>query len=77
MFNISCAITDDSFTANVADSDTDDTRTICQVGQTQNPTFRITKYLSDNTLRDEDLMAQGVFALHLSCLLLLIVRSGL
>ena len=61
-FNISCAITDDSFTANVADSDTDDTRTICQVSQTQNPTFQNYE-VSFDVLRDEDLMAQGVFNL--------------
>ena len=62
MFNISWAITDDSFTANVADSDTDDTRTIRQVGQTQNPTFQNYE-VSFDVLRDEDLMAQGVFNL--------------
>ena len=39
VFNISCAIADDGYTANKTDSETDDSRTICTVGQQQNPTF--------------------------------------
>lgn len=62
VFNISCAITDDSYSINVTDSDTDDTRTICQIGQVQNPTFQNYE-VSFDTLRDQDLMAKGVFNL--------------
>lgn len=62
VFNISCAITDDGFTANVTDSDTDDTRTICDIGQVQNPTF--TQYeVSLDGLRDLSVTDNGVFNL--------------
>lgn len=62
VFNISCSITDDSYSINVTDSETDDTRTICQIGQVQNPTFQNYE-VSFDTLRDQDLMATGVFNL--------------
>lgn len=62
VFNISSAIVDDGFTANVTDSDTDDTRTITDVGQVSNPTF--TKYeVSFDCLRDQSVTANGVFNL--------------
>ena len=60
VFNISCAIVDDGFTANVTDSETDDTRTVCDVGQVNNPTFT-TYEVSLDALRDEDVTANGVF----------------
>jgi len=62
VFDISCAITDDSYSINVTDSDTDDTRTICQIGQVQNPTFQNYE-VSFDVLRDKDITAQGVFNL--------------
>ena len=65
VFNISCAITDDSYSINVTDSDTDDTRTICQIGQVQNPTFQNYE-VSFDTLRDADLAANGVLNLAFS-----------
>lgn len=61
-FNISCAIVDDAFTANVTDSDTDDTRTLCDVGQVQNPTFQ-TYEVSLDALRDKSVTDAGVFNL--------------
>ena len=62
VFNISCAITDDSYGIAVTDSDTDDTRTICQIGQVQNPTFQNYEVVFD-VLRDADIDAAGVFNL--------------
>lgn len=62
VFNISCAIVDDAFTANVTDSDTDDTRTLCDVGQVQNPTFQ-TYEVSLDALRDKSVTDNGVFNL--------------
>lgn len=38
-FDISCAISDDSLTANMADSDTDDSMSICDIGNVETPTF--------------------------------------
>lgn len=60
VFNISCAITDDGLTANITDSDTDDTRTICDIGQVQNPTFT-TYEVSLDGLRDLSVTDNGVF----------------
>jgi len=62
VFNISCAVIDDAFTANVTDSDTDDTRTLCDVGQVQNPTFQ-TYEVSLDALRDKSVTDTGVFNL--------------
>lgn len=62
VFNISCAITDDGFTANLTDSDTDDTRTICDIGQVQNPTFQVYE-VSLDALRDANVTDNGVFNL--------------
>lgn len=60
VFNISCAILDDGYTANVTDSDTDDSRTICDIGQVANPTF--TQYeVSLDFYRDKALADTGVF----------------
>lgn len=38
-FDISCAITDDSLTINLTDSDTDDSVSICDIGNVSTPTF--------------------------------------
>lgn len=62
VFNIACAITDDGYTANVTDSETDDTRTICDVGQVQTPTFS-TYEVSLDALRDAVVTDNGVFNL--------------
>lgn len=62
VFNISCAITDDGFTAAITDSETDDTRTICDIGQVSNPTFT-TYEVSLDGLRDQSVTDNGVFNL--------------
>lgn len=51
VFNITCAITDDGFTASLTDPETDDTRTICDIGSVENPTFD-TYEVSFDALRD-------------------------
>lgn len=38
-FDISCAITDDSVSINLTDSDTDDSISICDIGNVSTPTF--------------------------------------
>lgn len=38
-FDISCAITDDSVSINLTDSDTDDSLSICDIGNVSTPTF--------------------------------------
>jgi hypothetical protein len=38
-FDISCAITDDSVNINLTDSDTDDSLSICDIGNVATPTF--------------------------------------
>lgn len=62
VFNVSCAITDDGYTAAVTDSETDDTRTICDIGQVNNPTFT-TYDVSLDALRDKSVTDNGVFNL--------------
>lgn len=62
VFDVSCAILDDSYTLNLTESDTDDTRTICQIGQVQNPTFQ-TYEVSFDFLRDFSVTDNGVFNL--------------
>lgn len=62
VFNISCAIADDGFTAENGDSDTDDSRTICTVGQQQNPTFEQYE-VSFDAFRDKNVDAPGLFNL--------------
>jgi len=63
---ISCAV-DDDFTLNLTSSDTDDSRSICDVAKVSTPTFD--KY--EGTLpifRDEDVTATGVFNLAFNLL---------
>lgn len=62
VFNISCALLDDATTLNLTDSETDDTRTICDIGKVENPTFA-TYEASLDALRDESLTDRGVFNL--------------
>lgn len=62
VFDISCAIVDDGYTFNLTESETDDTRTICQIGQVQNPTFQ-TYEVSLDCLRDKSVTDNGVFNL--------------
>lgn len=59
--NISCAI-DDGYTLNMVDSDTDDSRTICDIGEVSTPTFYNYEASLDG-YRDADLDANGVFNL--------------
>lgn len=61
IFNISCAIVD-GYTLGMNDPDTDSTRTICDVGNVENPT-NDTYEGSFDALRDEDVDANGVFNL--------------
>lgn len=61
-FNISCAILDDGYTAAITDSETDDSRTICDEGQVQNPTF-MTYEVSFDAFRDESVTDNGLFNL--------------
>lgn len=59
--NISCAVLDD-LNIGLDGSDTDDSKTICSKGNTETPTFyNHTAELS--VLRDEDLVAAGLFNL--------------
>ena len=59
VFNVSCATLDD-YTLNQTDSDTDDTRTICDVGEVATATFQNYEGSLD-FLRDVDITAQGLF----------------
>ena len=60
-FNISCAI-EDSYTLNQTDSDTDDSMSICDIGNVENPTF-INYEASLDGFRDADITANGVYNL--------------
>lgn len=60
VFNISCSLLDDAVVLNRTDSDTDDTRTICDIGQVQNPTFA-TYEASLDALRDVSLSDPGIY----------------
>lgn len=59
VFNISCAVLDD-YTLNQTESDTDDTRTVCDEGEVSNPTFKNFE-ASINSLRDESLTDAGLY----------------
>lgn len=59
--DISCAI-EDSYTLNMTDSDTSDSRTICDIGQVQTATFENYEASLDG-FRDEDPLAQGYYNL--------------
>lgn len=59
VFNVSCATLDD-YTLNQSESDTDDTRTICDEGEVSNPTFYNYEG-SLNFLRDKSLTDAGIF----------------
>lgn len=61
VFDVSCAILDD-YTMNMTDSDTDDTMTICDVGNVQNRTFENYEVSLDG-LRDASVTDDGVFNL--------------
>lgn len=61
VYNISCAITDD-YTLNMTESDTDDSRSICDIGQVATPTF-FNYEASLDGFRDADLDATGVYNL--------------
>ena len=59
VFNVSCATLDD-YTLNQTESDTDDTRTICDEGEVSNPTFMNYEGSLD-FLRDKSVTDQGIF----------------
>jgi len=61
VWDISCAISDD-YTLNMTDSDTDDSRSICDIGQVATPTF-YNYEASLDTFRDSDPTANGVYNL--------------
>lgn len=59
VFNVSCAILD-GYSLGETDPDTDNTRTICDISEVENPT--LAKYEGKFTaLRDESVDDQGVF----------------
>ena len=59
VFNVSCAVLDD-YTLNQTESDTDDTRTICDEGEVSNATF-MNYEASLDFLRDKSVTDQGLF----------------
>lgn len=59
VFDVSCATLDD-YTMNQSESDTDDTRTVCDVGEVNNATFQNYE-VSLDFLRDESVVDAGVF----------------
>lgn len=61
VFDISCAILD-GYTLNMTDSDTDDTLSICDIGNVETPTFQNYEASLDG-FRDADVTANGVFNL--------------
>jgi hypothetical protein len=61
VFNISCAILDD-YTLNMTDSETDDSLSICDIGNVQAPTFANYEVSLDG-FRDRSLTDAGVFNL--------------
>src|SRR5690625_6940169 len=73
VFNISCAI-EDSYTLNMVGSDTDDSISICDIGDVQTPTFQNYEASLDG-FRDEDRSEEHTSELqsrgHLVCRLLL------
>lgn len=60
-FNISCGILDD-YTLNMTDSDTDDSMSICDIGNVSAPTFANYEASLD-FFRDRDVDANGIFNL--------------
>lgn len=58
---ISCAV-EDSYTMNPTDSDTDNSMSVCDVAQVDNPTFANYE-VSLDLFRDEDLDATGMYNL--------------
>lgn len=61
VFDISCAILDD-YTLNMAESDTDDSLSICDVGNVESPTFQNYEGSLD-MFRDKSVTDNGVFNL--------------
>ena len=59
VFDISCAILDD-YTLNMSGSDTDDSLSICDIGNTSSPTFANYEASLDG-FRDSSVTANGVF----------------
>lgn len=59
VFDISCAILDD-YTLNMTDSDTDDSLSICDIGNVETPTFSNYEASLDG-FRDASVTANGVY----------------
>lgn len=59
VYDISCAISDD-YTLNMTDSDTDDSRSICDIGQVATPTFYNYEASLDG-FRDKDVTYNGYY----------------
>ncbi len=59
VFNVSCSILDD-YDINMGEPDTDDTMTVCDVANVEDPTFDNYTVQFD-TLRDKDVDAKGIF----------------
>jgi hypothetical protein len=59
VFDISCAVLDD-YTLNMADSDTDDSLSICDIGNVETPTFANYEASLD-FFRDASISANGIF----------------
>ena len=68
-YDISCAVLDD-YTLNLTDSDTDDTVTVCDIGNVETPTFRNYEAeltgLKDATLTDNSSVYNTFFRLFLA-----------
>lgn len=63
VFNISCAILDD-YTLNMEDPETDDSKSICDIGNTETPTFD--NYSAElNGFRDKNVTDLGLYNLFL------------
>lgn len=62
VFNWSCGIQDDSNNINQASSDTDSTMSICDLAETETPTFQNYEVTID-AFRDLDIDGKGVFNL--------------
>lgn len=61
VFDISCAVLDD-YTLNMTDSDTDDSLSICDIGNVETPTFSNYEASLD-FFRDSSITANGVYNL--------------
>ena len=59
VFNVSCGLLDD-YTLNMEDPDTDDTLTVCDLGNVETPTFD-NYSVEINALRDAEILDEGIY----------------